>query len=61
MPQLPDMMTAAEAAKALRCTRTTIHTLIKSGELEGVMIGGRWLVFADDVKAKLARKPADES
>ena len=35
----PDVMTVLEAAKAMRCSKNTVYTLIKEGRLQAVRIG----------------------
>lgn len=46
----PIVVSVYEAAKALNLGRTSIHKLMKSGELESVKLGSRRLIKADSVR-----------
>lgn len=35
----PDVMTVMEAAKAMRCSKNTVYTLIKEGRIQAVRVG----------------------
>ena len=35
----PDVMTVLEAAKAMRCSKNTVYTLIKEGRIQAVRVG----------------------
>ncbi|MDH2388338.1 excisionase family DNA-binding protein [Streptomyces sp. HNM0663] len=55
----PVLLTVEEAACCLRIGRTTCFALIRSGELESLMIGGLRRVPADAPAAYLARRRAE--
>ncbi|MEU3508804.1 excisionase family DNA-binding protein [Streptomyces longwoodensis] len=55
----PVLLTVDEAARCLRVGRTTCFALIRSGELESLMVGGLRRVPADAPAAYLARRRAE--
>ncbi|MFF8400917.1 excisionase family DNA-binding protein [Streptomyces sp. NPDC015684] len=55
----PVLLTVEEAARCLRIGRTTCFALIRSGELESLLIGGLRRVPADAPAAFLARRRAE--
>ncbi|MFF9360601.1 excisionase family DNA-binding protein [Streptomyces griseoluteus] len=55
----PVLLTVEEAATCLRIGRTTCFALIRSGELESLLIGGLRRVPADAPAAFLARRRAE--
>ncbi|MGW0703912.1 helix-turn-helix domain-containing protein [Streptomyces sp. NPDC002867] len=56
----PVLLTVEEAARCLRIGRTTCFALIRTGELESLMIGGLRRVPADAPAAYLARRRAEK-
>ncbi|RZU22098.1 excisionase family DNA-binding protein [Streptomyces sp. BK239] len=56
----PVLLTVEEAAVCLRIGRTTCFALIRSGELESLMVGGLRRVPADAPAAYLARRRAEQ-
>ncbi|MDQ0684155.1 excisionase family DNA binding protein [Streptomyces achromogenes] len=56
----PVFLTVEEAAYCLRIGRTTCFALIRTGELESLMIGGLRRVPADAPAAYLARRCAEQ-
>ncbi|BBC95012.1 DNA-binding protein [Streptomyces rochei] len=56
----PVLLTVKEAAACLRIGRTTCFALIRTGELESLMIGGLRRVPADAPAAYLARRRAEQ-
>ncbi|MEU9668644.1 excisionase family DNA-binding protein [Streptomyces bobili] len=56
----PVLLTVEEAAYCLRIGRTTCFALIRTGELESLMVGGLRRVPADAPAAYLARRRADQ-
>jgi excisionase family DNA binding protein len=56
----PVLLTVEEAADCLRVGRTTSFALIRTGELESLMVGGLRRVPADAPAAYLARRRAEQ-
>ncbi|MGA5323607.1 helix-turn-helix domain-containing protein [Streptomyces seoulensis] len=56
----PVLLTVEEAARSLRIGRTTCFSLIRTGELESLTIGGLRRVPADAPAAYLARRRAEQ-
>ncbi|WP_405886885.1 helix-turn-helix domain-containing protein [Streptomyces longwoodensis] len=56
----PVLLTVEEAARCLRIGRTTCFSLIRTGELESLMVGGLRRVPADAPAAYLARRRAEK-
>ncbi|MEU3981431.1 excisionase family DNA-binding protein [Streptomyces sp. NPDC026672] len=56
----PILLTVEEAAYCLRIGRTTCFALIRTGELESLMVGGLRRVPADAPAAYLARRRAEQ-
>ncbi|MEU0990691.1 helix-turn-helix domain-containing protein [Streptomyces sp. NPDC005953] len=56
----PVLLTVEEAARCLRIGRTTCFSLIRTGELESLMVGGLRRVPADAPAAYLARRRAEQ-
>ncbi|MGW2708277.1 helix-turn-helix domain-containing protein [Streptomyces sp. NPDC001356] len=56
----PVLLTVEEAAQCLRVGRTTCYALIRTGELESLMVGGLRRVPADAPAAYLARRRAEQ-
>ncbi|MFJ4469746.1 excisionase family DNA-binding protein [Streptomyces sp. NPDC089424] len=56
----PVVLTVEEAARCLRIGRTTCFALIRTGELESLLIGGLRRVPADAPAAYLARRRAEQ-
>ncbi|MFH9858592.1 helix-turn-helix domain-containing protein [Streptomyces sp. NPDC017202] len=56
----PVLLTVEEAAHCLRIGRTTCFALIRTGELESLMVGGLRRVPADAPAAYLARRRAEQ-
>lgn len=56
----PVLLTVEEAARCLRIGRTTCFSLIRTGELESLTIGGLRRVPADAPAAYLARRRAQQ-
>ncbi|WP_406125636.1 excisionase family DNA-binding protein [Streptomyces canus] len=57
---VPVLLTVEEAAYCLRIGRTTCFALIRTGELESLMVGGLRRVPADAPAAYLARRRAEQ-
>ncbi|MEU1569663.1 helix-turn-helix domain-containing protein [Streptomyces collinus] len=57
----PVVLTVEEAARCLRIGRTTCFALIRTGELESLMIGGLRRVPADAPAAYLARRRTEQN
>lgn len=51
-----ELLSISEAAKELRVNPSRVRSLVSSGELPGVKIGGRWLLDRGDI-ARRARSP----
>ncbi len=45
------ILTIQEVAERMRCEHRTVRRAIKSGQLEGALIGGKWLVREEAVDA----------
>ena len=45
------ILTVQEVAERMRCEHRTVRRATKSGELEGALIGGKWLVREEAVDA----------
>ena len=43
------ILTVQEVAERMRCEHRTVRRAIRSGELEGALIGGKWLVREEAV------------
>ncbi|MET9102748.1 helix-turn-helix domain-containing protein [Streptomyces antibioticus] len=56
----PVLLTVEEAAACLRIGRTTCFSLIRTGELESLMVGGLRRIPADAPAAYLARRRAEQ-
>lgn len=56
----PVLLTVEEAARCLRIGRTTCFALIRTGELESLMIGGLRRIPADAPSAYIARRRAEQ-
>ena len=56
----PVLLTVEEAAHCLRIGRTTCFALIRSGELESLLVGGLRRVPADAPADYLARRRAEQ-
>ncbi|MDM8005440.1 MAG: helix-turn-helix domain-containing protein [Phycisphaerae bacterium] len=58
MSQVPDTMTVAEAAEAIRKSPRYVRGLIAEGRLKAVRLSerGHWLVFADSIAVLLGVK-----
>ncbi|WP_217545422.1 excisionase family DNA-binding protein [Streptomyces sp. GbtcB6] len=56
----PVLLTVEEAACCLRIGRTTCFGLIRTGELESLLVGGLRRVPADAPAAYLARRRAEQ-
>ncbi|MER7576644.1 helix-turn-helix domain-containing protein [Streptomyces sp. NPDC126514] len=56
----PVLLTVEEAAVCLRIGRTTCFSLIRTGQLESLMVGGLRRVPADAPAAYLARRRAEQ-
>lgn len=54
---LPEMWTVAEAERALKCSRSTIYTLIDAGEVTRINVGKRALILG--LREMIERKAAD--
>lgn len=52
-----EIMTAEEAATLLGVSRTTMHRMLKSGQLKGLKAGGQWRFKRVDVMTYLERGP----
>ena len=46
---LPEVLTAAEAAKVLRMSARGLTHLLRSGRMRAVKVGRRWLIPKDEV------------
>ncbi|KAA1376113.1 helix-turn-helix transcriptional regulator [Aeromicrobium fastidiosum] len=57
-PEETTLVTQAEAARLLSISRTTLHRLVKAGELQQVHLGRRALVVRTSIDALIARKSA---
>jgi excisionase family DNA binding protein len=57
---VPVLLTVEEAAYCLRIGRATCFALIRTGELESLMVGGLRRVPADAPAAYLARRRAEQ-
>ncbi len=55
MQAQPRFLTPEEAADMLRVTRTTIYTLVRTGELPASRIGRQIRIEPDDLRAYLKR------
>jgi len=58
MENIPEVMTTAEAAKALRCSTATIRRKLRSKELEGSVDMGRVTVRSVRALLGIAEPPA---
>jgi excisionase family DNA binding protein len=56
----PVLLTVGEAAKRLRLGKTKTYALVKSGELESVLIGRLRRIHIDSVHAYAARLVAEQ-
>ena len=56
MPHVPDILTPGEAAKALRISRDELATLVASGEIPCIRIGGTPLVLKSFLTAYLEKR-----
>lgn len=50
----PTLLTVPEAAKAMRCGKTTVYSLFKLGELKSVKVANRRFVTAAEVERFIA-------
>jgi excisionase family DNA binding protein len=57
-PVAPLAVSKARAATTLGLSVRSIHTLIATGELPAVRVGGRVLIRVDALEAFLASRPA---
>lgn len=46
---VPELLTAAEAARRLRCHERTIRRMIGRGDVAARLVAGRWLIHPDDL------------
>lgn len=51
----PDVLTLKEMMKVLRIGKNTALDLIHQNVIEGHRIGGKWLVFKEDVEEYILR------
>lgn len=56
--QIPDLMTVAEAAKALRLNPRTVERGCARGQFPAVKVGRRWRIRSADLAAFLHGVPA---
>lgn len=56
MQDLPETITADQAAAVLHCSRRRVYQAIASGELRAIKPLGRWLVFSDSVRVMLGQR-----
>lgn len=54
---LRDLMTVAEAADYLRCSRSSLWRMEQDGELQAVYVRGKKLFRLADLQAALTQKP----
>lgn len=50
-PEIPDLLSKAEAARKLQCSHQYVQTLIMSGRLPAAMVGAYWVIRAAAVEA----------
>jgi excisionase family DNA binding protein len=55
-----DILTVTELADYLRCNKSTIYKLVKTGELPGFKIGSDWRFRADQVEQWLRRSQSSQ-
>lgn len=55
--KLPELLSVAEVAKLMRCSKRTVHDRIADGTLKGIKPFGRWLVFVDSLAALVGQRP----
>lgn len=51
----PDVLTLKEMMKVLRIGKNTALDLIHKNVIEGHRVGGKWLVFKEDVEEYILR------
>ena len=56
---VPNLLTTAEAATVLRCSRGTIYRLIDEGKLPALRVGGRLRIDAGQLERWLYREPEE--
>lgn len=59
MPEVIAVYTPEQAAEALHCTPRTIYRYLRSGEMPGRKIGGRWKILEEDLKAYIRGNTGD--
>lgn len=55
-PEFPTLLTTAEVANVLRCTRQTVILMIEVGKLRAVRLGKHFRVFQSDLTEMLSKK-----
>ena len=48
----PEYISATEAAQLLGVSRMRVNQLLNDGKLDGLMVGGRWIVDAASVRRR---------
>ncbi len=49
---IPDILTAKECQQLLKIGKNSMLRYLKTGEIEGFKIGGRWRIYKFSVPAK---------
>jgi len=57
---IPSVLTVSEVATILRVTPQTVRNMLRSGQLQGVRVGGMWRVYEDSALTLLQEDPNDE-
>lgn len=55
----PRLLTTQEAALEIRREESTVRRLVKNGKLPGVKVGGRYLVFREELEKMLTPARGD--
>jgi excisionase family DNA binding protein len=56
---MPNLLTTAEAARVLRCSRGTVYRLIDEGKLPALRVGGRLRIDAGQLERWLYGEDRD--
>lgn len=54
LPQVPELLTIAEAADIFRCSKSSIYEWMRRGELRALRIGGRTLIPRSEIDRRIA-------
>lgn len=55
--KVSDYLTTSEAAERLRCHEKTVRRMIGRGEIDAVLVAGRYLIDADALPLSLPPRP----